>query len=208
MKRSLAVLGTIVALAACEKKPVSIAVTPPTAKLEKAGASQGLSATGIDADGAKLPVQPTWASSDPKVASVDASGKVTAVGSGVATITATQEQAKGAAAITVEIASSIKVDPADVKVTKAEDKPKVTATVVNEKGVALTGKPLTFTVADTSIATVDPTGVVSGVKDGVTSLSVSSGALKAEAKVEVSGLAKEEPKTAAKGKEAKGKKHK
>ena len=207
MKRSLAVVGAMLAFAACEKKPVSIAVTPPTAKLEKAGATQGLSATGIDADGNKLPVQATWASSDAKVATVDASGKVTGVGSGVATITATQETVKGAAAITVEIASAIKLDPSDVKIAKTEDKPKVTATVVNEKGVVLNGKPVTYSIADTTIATVDPTGVVSGIKDGATMLTATSGALKAEAKIEVAGLTvKEEPKTAAAAKGGKKKK--
>ena len=198
MKRSIAILSVVFGLVACEKKPVSLAITPPTAKLEKAGATQSLAVQGVDADGNKLPVTgATWTSSDPKVASVDATGKVTAVGSGVVTVTAAQEQAKGAASITVEIASALKLDPTEVKVAKADDKPKVTASVVNEKGAALAGKPVTFATADPAIATVDATGVVTGVKDGETTLTATAGALKAEAKISVSGLtAKEEPKTA------------
>lgn len=200
MKRSIAILSVMFGLVACEKKPVSLAITPPTAKLEKAAATQSLTVQGVDADGNKLPVATvTWTSSDPKVASVDATGKVTAVGSGVVTVTAAQDQAKGAASITVEIASAIKLDATEVKVAKADDKPKITASVVNEKGAALAAKPVTFAVADATVATVDATGVVTGLKDGETTVTATSGALKAEAKVIVSGLTvKEEPKTAAK----------
>lgn len=198
MKRSIAILTAVVAISACEKKPVSLAITPPTAKLEKASATQALTVQGVDADGNKLPVKEVqWTSSDAKVASVDATGKVTALGSGVVTITAAQGEAKGAASITVEIASAIKMDPAEVKIAKADDKPKVTASVVNEKGAALASKPVTLTTADATIATVDATGVVTGLKDGETTLVATAGALKAEAKIIVSGLAvKEEPKTA------------
>ncbi len=190
MKRSVVVAAAILGLVACEKKPVSIQVTPATAKMDKAGMTQTLEATGLDAENAKLPLTAaTWASSDAKVATVDATGKVTAVSSGAATISVTQETVKGNASITVEIAKAVKVEPAEVKITKADDKPAVKASVVNEKGAPIAGKPVTFTVADTTIATVDATGVVTGLKDGATTLTAVAGALKAEVKVEVTGMA-------------------
>ena len=190
MKRSVVVAAAILGLVACEKKPVSIQVTPATAKMDKAGMTQTLEATGLDAENAKLPLTAaTWASSAAKVATVDATGKVTAVGSGAATISVTQETVKGNASITVEIAKAVKVEPAEVKITKADDKPAVKASVVNEKGAPIAGKPVTFTVADTTIATVDATGVVTGLKDGATTLTAVAGALKAEVKVEVTGMA-------------------
>lgn len=190
MKRSLVVAAAVVGLVACEKKPVSIQVTPPTVKMDKAGMNQTLAATGLDAENNKLPLTAAeWASSDAKVATVDNTGKVTAVGSGVATISVTQETVKGAAAVTVEIAQAVKVEPSEVKIAKADDKPQVKATVVNEKGAPIAGKPVTFAVADPTIATVDATGVLTGVKDGATTLTATAGTLKAEVKVEVAGMA-------------------
>src|SRR5262245_44873772 len=111
MKLNRIVLGVAasVALVACGKQPVSIQVTPPTVKMDKAGMTQTLAATGLDAENNKLPLTGAqWASSDAKVATVDATGKVTAVGSGTATVTVTQETVKGASAVTVEISSAIK----------------------------------------------------------------------------------------------------
>ena len=45
-----------------------------------------------------------------------------------------------------------------------------------------------FTVADTTIASVDPLGIVTGLKDGTTTLTVTSGNLKSEVSVEVTGV--------------------
>jgi uncharacterized protein YjdB len=190
MKRTVFAMSAVVAFAACEKKPVSIQVTPANAKMDKAGMPQTLTATGLDAENNKLPLTtPTWTSSDAKVATVDATGKVTAVGSGTAQVTVTQGEVKGASTVTVEIASAVKVDPAEVKVTKADEHPAVKATVVNEKGAPIAGKAVTFATADVAIATVDAQGVVTGVKDGSTTLTATSGSLKAEVKVDVSGFA-------------------
>ncbi len=207
MKRSVLAVAAIAGLAACEKKPVSIQVAPATAKMDKAGMTQTLTATGLDAENNKLPLAtPTWSSSDAKVATVDNTGKVSAVGSGMATITVMQDEAKGAAAVTVEIASAVKVEPNEVKIAKADEKPTVTATVVNEKGAPIAGKPVTFATADPAIATVDAQGVVTGVKDGETMLTATSGSLKAEVKVMVSGMAAAEEPTAKADKKGKKKK--
>ena len=207
MKRSLVVAATILGLVACEKKPVSIQVTPPTAKMDKAGMTQTLAATGLDAENNKLPLAAaTWSSSDAKVATVDNTGKVTAVGSGVATIKVTQEEVNGAAAVTVEIAQAVKVEPSEIKIAKADDKPTVKATVVNEKGAPIAGKPVTFAIADPTIATVDATGVITGVKDGSTTLTAAAGTLKAEVKVDVAGMAPAPEKTAKADKKGKKKK--
>ena len=206
MKRSLVVAATILGLVACEKKPVSIQVTPPTAKMDKAGMTQTLAATGLDAENNKLPLAAaTWSSSDAKVATVDNTGKVTAVGSGVATIKVTQEEVNGAAAVTVEIAQAVKVEPSEIKIAKADDKPTVKATVVNEKGAPIAGKPVTFAIADPTIATVDATGVITGVKDGSTTLTAAAGTLKAEVKVDVAGMAPAPEKTAKADKKGKKK---
>lgn len=186
-------------LTGCEKKPVSIQVTPPTAKMDKAGMTQALAATGLDAENAPLPLKtPTWSSADAAVATVDAAGKVTSVGSGTTAITVSEGELKATAAVTVAIAHAVTVAPAEVSIGKADDKPAITATVVNEKGAPLAGKAVVFESADPSVATVDAQGVVTGVKDGETSINAVSGTLKAAVKVTVTGLGAAETPVAAK----------
>lgn len=79
----------------------SIRVSPGTVSVA-AGTSAQLSAAPLDAGGLALTgVALTWASSAPAVASVNASGLVTALTTGNATITATSAGITGSAAITV-----------------------------------------------------------------------------------------------------------
>lgn len=68
----------------------SVEITPGAVLLTAAGQTQTLTAAANAADGSTMTASVTWSSSDPAVASVDASGTVTAeVAFGSATITAT-----------------------------------------------------------------------------------------------------------------------
>lgn len=79
----------------------SVAVTPPSASLA-AGATVQLTAEAKDAGGQVLPGRPaTWSSDKPGVAQVSATGLVSGVAAGEATITATVEGKTGTATITV-----------------------------------------------------------------------------------------------------------
>ena len=79
----------------------SVTVSPATASLIKGNTLQ-LAAAEKDASGNVLTGRTvTWTSSAPAVATVSASGLVTAVAAGTATITATSEGVKGTAAVTV-----------------------------------------------------------------------------------------------------------
>jgi acid phosphatase type 7 len=80
----------------CSGGSASVAVRPAGATLEP-GASLRLTATA----GRGTNTSPTWASSDPSVAAVSATGVVTAVAPGSATITATSNGTSGTGAITV-----------------------------------------------------------------------------------------------------------
>lgn len=107
------VLGLAVFGAACEDKtevtippepdpPIVVTVTPQQLTLEVGQSATLAAAVTGGAAGADKSV--TWSSSNSGVASVDASGNVTAVAAGVATITATSvadAAAKAAAAVTV-----------------------------------------------------------------------------------------------------------
>src|SRR2546428_10988953 len=79
----------------------SVAVSPAAAGLT-VGATTQLTATPKDANGTALSSRAvTWATSNAAVATVSASGVVTGVAAGSATITATSEGQSGTASVTV-----------------------------------------------------------------------------------------------------------
>lgn len=110
-RASAASLAAIVSLAACASAaepdgatPVSqVQVTPGAAALVLGGtASAQLTAVARDAEGGVLADREfTWSSSQASVATVSASGLVTAVAAGSATISATSEGVHGTATVTV-----------------------------------------------------------------------------------------------------------
>src|SRR2546427_7274512 len=79
----------------------SVTVSPATASVT-VGATSQLTATAKDANGTALSGRVvTWATSNAAVATVSASGLVTGVAAGAATITATSEGQSGTSALTV-----------------------------------------------------------------------------------------------------------
>ena len=81
----------------------SVEVSPAMAELTAVGATVQLTAEAFDANGhPAVGAEFSWESDDPGIATVDASGLVTAVGIGTATITATVGSASGTVTVTVE----------------------------------------------------------------------------------------------------------
>jgi uncharacterized protein YjdB len=83
---------------------VSIAVTPASSTLH-VGATQQMTATGTlsDTTTQDLTATAAWTSSDNAIATVDATGLVTAKAAGTATITATSGAISGAASVSVDV---------------------------------------------------------------------------------------------------------
>ena len=79
-----------------------VSVTPSEMKLNKAGETLQIKVTVTPADAANTKV--TYKSSDAKVATVDANGKITAVANGTATITVTTEDGAKTATVKVTVA--------------------------------------------------------------------------------------------------------
>ena len=91
----------------------SIAVTPSPTTLF-AGVTEALTATGFDSDAStqNLTDTATWTSSNPNVATVSATGVVTTVSHGTATITAQSGTVKGKATVKVSVTlMSVAVTP-------------------------------------------------------------------------------------------------
>ena len=116
----------------------------------------------------------TWTSSDDKIATVDQTGKVTAVAPGEATITATAADGSGVTAtckVTVtRPVSSIELNKTDLPLF-AGDSGTLTATVKPENAGK---KDLTWTSSDDKIATVDQTGKVTAVAPGTATITAAA----------------------------------
>jgi uncharacterized protein YjdB/PKD repeat protein len=146
----------------------SVDVSPSTGSLTPGGTLQ-LAATPKDADGTPLTGRTvTWSTSNSAVATVSASGLVTAVAvGGPVTISATSEGKSGSAAITVSLTpiASVDVSPATGSVVVGGTLP-LTATPKDANGNALTGRAVTWSTSDANLATVDASGVVTGKAAG------------------------------------------
>jgi uncharacterized protein YjdB len=110
----------------------------------------------------------TWTSADNQVASVDVAGLVTGVApGGPVTITASGGGSSGTASVTVTPppVASVTVEPAEGSVHVAWTL-QLTATLRDAAGNILTGRTVTWSSDNTSLATVSSDGLVTGVAAG------------------------------------------
>lgn len=156
----------------------SVAVAPTTGSIV-VGGTMSLSAVPYDASGNALANRAiVWASSAPQVATVDNAGKVTAVATGTATVTATSEGKVGSAAITVTPPAPIPV--ASVAVTPGSKSLAIGGTVTlsattrDATGKTLTGRTVTWSTSSASIATVTTSGVVTAIGAGTATITATS----------------------------------
>src|SRR6266498_29643 len=156
----------------------SVAVSPPTASIQ-VGQTAQLTATPKDASGNALSGRVVnWTSSNNSVATVSASGLVTGVTAGSATITATSEGQSGGAAVTVTAApvpvASVAVTPATGSIPVGQTL-QLTATPKDASGNTLTGRTMGWTSSNTSVATVSPSGaLVTGKAAGAATITATS----------------------------------
>jgi len=132
------------------------------------GQTVQLTATLKDANGNILTGRTvTWSSNQTTVATVNATGRVTARAAGSATITATSEGQSGTSSITVTPVpvASVTVTPASASVAVGATV-QLTATPKDANGNPLTGRVITWSSSKTAIATVSGSGLVTGVAAG------------------------------------------
>ena len=117
----------------------------------------------------------TWASSNTEVATVDSDGLVTGVKEGTTTITVTTEDNGKTASCTVTVKSTrTEVDGVSISGNtniKENEKTQLKATVTPSSA---TNKNVTWASSNTEVATVDSDGLVTGVKEGTTTITVTT----------------------------------
>lgn len=110
----------------------------------------------------------TWSSSDESVATVDATGKVTAVKAGSATITASAEDATSAACVVTVTAPKKNLTLQSIYGTRGDISIAVGATAPME--VLGTDSTVQWSIEDSAIASVDADGYVKGLRSGKTKI--------------------------------------
>ena len=182
-------IAGIAALAACgggsESKPTpvtptvpvvtSVTISPGVAQVE-VGATTTITAEVRDQNGALMSGKtPTWTSSNPAIATIDANGVLTGVAPGSVSLTATVEGKNGAS-----IANVIPLAVTSVSITLPGGPllPGQTSALVltlkDRNGGVLTGRFVTWTSSNTRVATVGPTGVLTLLSAGTTIITATS----------------------------------
>ena len=177
--------ATIIAESEGQSGSVQVMITlPPVTTVTVSLASSTLTigattrATAITRDASGVIVTGravSWSSDNALAATVSSTGVVTAVGSGTANIIATSEAHSGAAPVTVfaESVASVRASLASSIIGVARTT-QATATTKDANGNVLTGRAVAWSSDNTSVATVDPSGVVLGVAIGTANITATS----------------------------------
>ena len=154
----------------------SVSVSPLVVPLTTGSAIQ-LTATPLDATGAAISGRTaSWRTDAPSVASVDLTGRVTALAPGSARLTATIDGHEGFATVSVTSTpvSSVVIAPASPTVAVAASR-QLSATLYGPAPnvpLSATGRTTTWTVLDSGVATISATGLLRGVRAGTTTVTV------------------------------------
>ncbi len=162
--------------------PVVTTVTvAPTPASIVAGSTTTLQATVKDQNSNVMTGQTvTWSTSNASAATVNSSGVVTGVAAGSATITATSSGVSGTSAITVTsgpppapVVTTVTVAPTSASVV-AGSTTTLQATVKDQNGNVITGQTVTWSTNNAAAATVNSSGVVTGIAAGSATITATS----------------------------------
>ena len=169
--------------------PTTVSVNPDTLAFTALGDTLHLMAEVRDQIDRVMEGEPVaWTSADTMVAAVDASGLVTAAANGAATITATAGSASGTAAVTVaQRTSTVAVAPAADTVVE-RDTVRFEAEARDANGHAVAAAEFTWASGDTSVATVDASGLVMGAGAGEVEVTATSSGVTGRAELVVEAL--------------------
>lgn len=168
--------------------PVATLSIAPTDDTITVSQSTQLSYTAFDSIGGVLTGRHVmWQSSSAAIATVSSLGSVMGVSPGTAVITASSEGKTTTAKIVVQPrpVGAVIVSPSQVALRVGETS-QLTTQVTDENGAILSGRPVSYSSVDNSIATVTLNGLVTGVAADATEIVVTSEGKTASASVTVS----------------------
>ena len=174
-------------LLGCGQKPASLELTPRTLELGKKGESKSIAAVAKDKNGAPIEkAQFEWSSKDPKVATVDATGKVTAVSTGTTAVSVKAGEIADPVTVVVTVPEKVTIDPPEVVLRGAGASQDVTIAVIDDKKARIPGAQVVWTSDNAAVATAKGT-TVTAIADGAAKLTATSGDATATLSVTVKG---------------------
>ena len=153
----------------------SVQISPPNATM-KVGDIMTFSAQPRDPSGAALTGRGvSWSSSNAQVATVNSSGRVTAVAPGGTIISAQSEGQVGLATVTVSVTSvaSVRVSPTNLSLNLGQTAP-LQAETLDASNNQLPGRTVLWFTSNSSVATVNTSGVVTAVGSGTATITATS----------------------------------
>jgi uncharacterized protein YjdB len=167
----------------------SVVITPSTATVA-VGANVTLVAEVLDGSGKTLTgIKVVWASADPSVATVSNSGVVTGVATGVVHIAASAVGKSAIAEVTVNPTpvATVRLTPSSQSLLVGQTV-QIGAETLDAQGNELTGRPVTFTTSNPTVATVDNAGLVTALAPGSTIITATSEGKSAPSSITVSSV--------------------
>jgi uncharacterized protein YjdB len=156
----------------------SVSVALATGSLNPGQSTQATATTRDVANNVLTGRTIAWSSSDDAIATVNASGQVTAVALGSAQITATSEGKTGSATLTITSAPPVPVATVSVSLANSTRNPgettQATATTRDANNNVLTGRSINWTTSNGSVATVSASGLVTAVAAGTAQITATS----------------------------------
>lgn len=167
--------------------PARITITPSAVSLGYIGATERLTAQVLDLDGKPAPgLSFVWSSSNTAVATVAQDGTVTAVSEGSAVIYARVLNLVDSADVTVKrIPATLELEPTDVLFTGLGDTATIAATVLDGGGQPLSNDEIVWSSTDTTVVTVNGSGLLTAVGQGNASVKATAGAIQRTVAVRV-----------------------
>ncbi len=151
----------------------SIAVTPANPSFA-AGSTQQFTATGTYSDSStkNITASVTWTSSKTAAATINASGLATGVAAGTSTISAALSGVTGSttATITAKTISSIAVTPASPSFAAGSTQQFTATATYTDSSTGNVTTTATWTSSSTSVATINSSGLATGVGTGSTTI--------------------------------------
>ncbi len=165
-------------------------ISPEEDTLNAVGASIVLNATAVDPSGVPVDVAAiSWQSLDTHVAVVDAEGRVTSIGPGVARITGGGGGRTDTVRVHVKQNSvSVRLRPRDSVLGALGDTLRIVADAQDAAGAAVGATSVKWTSLNPAVATVDGAGLVTARANGVARVAAEYGGRADTARVEVKQL--------------------
>ncbi len=159
---------------------VSIAANPSEQAIPL-GLTQQFTVAGTFTDSSVQPITTnvTWLSSDPTIASVDQNGLATSLAIGSVTITASVGQLSSSGTLTVTAAqlSSVAITPSGASVPTGGTKQFTATGTYTDSTTQDLSSTATWVSSDGTLATIDNTGLATGVAAGTVTITATSGAV-------------------------------